>query len=303
MDQADLAIIGAGIAGLVAGRTAAEQGLDTLVIERLAPGGQISTVDHIANFPAYPEGVAGYDLGPILEEAAQASGARFALGEIASIRVWPAGFVLEGADLAIAARAVIVATGSRRKSLGVPGEAALAGRGVSHCASCDGPIVRAGPVVVVGGGDSAFDEAAVLAGQGREVILLHRGDAPVAGPAAVSGLAGLPNARILARHEVTAILGRERVEGVAVSGPDGPGEIACAGVFVYVGLAPNSGLVRSLAELDDDARIVADARYRTGLPGLFAAGDVRSGASGDLADLAEDGAAAARSAAGYLLGS
>lgn len=301
MEQVDLAVIGAGVTGLTAGKTASNCGLDTVVIERLAAGGQIATVDHISNFPPHPAGVAGYDLGPMLEEQASASGTRFVFDEVGSILPSTGGFLLDGATGQIAARAVIVATGSRRKTLGVAGEAAFAGRGVSQCASCDGPLFGAGPVVVVGGGDSAFDEAEVLARQGCRVILLHRGDTPVANAQTVDRVASLANVQILPQHEVIAVAGGDRVERVEVLGADGGYDIACAGVFVYVGLLPNSDIVRGLTALDDGLRIETDGNYQTQLPGLFAAGDVRSGASGYLVDLAEEGAAAARTVYDYLL--
>ena len=164
MRETDLVIVGAGVAGLTAAAEAARRGLDVLVIERMGAGGQVMNVERVDNMPGFPQGVSGFDLGPLLQEQAEAAGAQFTLDTVEALEPGAEGrHVLRCAGETIAARAVLLACGSARRKLGVPGEEELEGHGVSHCASCDGPLFRGQAVAVVGGGDSAFGEAHVLA--------------------------------------------------------------------------------------------------------------------------------------------
>ncbi|MBL8551318.1 MAG: FAD-dependent oxidoreductase [Hyphomonadaceae bacterium] len=296
MDQTDIVIIGAGAAGLTAGAIAASLGVETLVIERLAPGGQVATIERIRNFPGFPDGIAGYDLGPLLQQQAEASGARFLFDDVT--RIAPDGdeFILHGQSEPVHARAVIVAAGSRRRMLGLPNEEALEGRGVSHCASCDGPLFKGQSVVVAGGGDSAFDEAEALAEHAGRVTIAHRGASPTARASAIVRMRTLMNVAIRAQSEISAIEGDDGVEAVTLTTPSGTERLACAGVFVNVGLDPNTAFLGDLVKLDAAGAIVTDAAYQSSLPRLFAAGDIRSGAAALLAAAVGEGAAAALSA-------
>src|SRR5579859_2870425 len=174
MDEYELLIVGAGLAGLTAALYGARFGLRTAVVEHLAPGGQVLNVEKIENFPGFPQGIAGFDLGPMVQEQAEAAGAQFSMDTATALEVVGDRRVLhcDGADLA--GKAIIVAAGSALRSLGIPGEAELLGKGVSHCASCDAPFFVGKDVCVVGGGDSALDEAAVLAASVSRVIVVHR---------------------------------------------------------------------------------------------------------------------------------
>lgn len=298
--EADLVVIGAGVAGLTAAMTAGAHGVDTIVVERLAPGGQIATVESIRNFPSQPEGIAGYELGPALQEQAEAQGGRFAFGDVTAIERDGERFriLLDGEE--ITSRAVILAAGSTRKALNVPGEKQLDGRGVSHCAACDGHFFQGKTVVVAGGGDSAFDEADLLAGLAAQVLIVHRGAEPLARHEARERIAAHGNVQIIANSEVTAIIGEDSVRGVETLQQGKTRSIECDGVFVYVGLAPNTALVRKLAKLDEDGRVVADALMRTETEGLFVAGDLRAGSASLLSASAGDGATAALAAFRYL---
>lgn len=299
-EETDLAIIGAGAAGLTAAATAAAHGIGTMVIERLAPGGQVATVDAIRNFPGHAE-IAGYELGPLLQEEAEARGAGFLFGDVTAIEREGLRFRLHLDGQELLARAVILAAGSTRKALGVPGEEQLAGRGISHCASCDGHFFQGKVVAVAGGGDSAFDEAEVLAGAAAKVLILHRGARPVARDAAQARIAALENVEVMPDSEITAIEGDGGVRAVTVTSGDGAERrIACDGVFVYTGLSPNSALVEGLAQLDADGRVVADAAMHTATPGLFVAGDLRAGSPCLLGSSAEDGRIAANAAHAWL---
>jgi len=298
MRTVDLAIIGAGTAGLTAAATAAAHGIDVLVIEQLAPGGQIATVERIRNFPGFAEGIGGYELGPMLQAQAAEAGADFLLDSVT--RIEPAeggGFLVHAAEDTVSARTVLLAMGSRRRTLDVPGEAELEGRGVSHCAACDGHFFRGKAVVVAGGGDSAFDEAEVLAEHVGQVTIVHDGAAPVAQARTVERVTALPNVRVIAGARVSAVEGASEVERILLDGA--PAEPA-AGLFVYVGLVPNSAIVADLVEIDAAGRIVADASFETAQQGLFVAGDLRSGAVALLASAAGDGAAAALAAVRHL---
>ena len=192
-----------------------------------------------------------------------------------------------------------------RRRLGVPGEAALIGRGVSHCATCDGGFFRGQTVVVVGGGDSALDEALVLAGVVGRVVLVHRGDAFDATQGQADAIAATPNVEVRFGSVVDAVEGDGAVlTGVVVRDlRSGNAEtIPAAGLFVYVGLSPETGWLEGVAALDAEGRVVVDTHLAASVPGLFAAGDVRSGTRAMLDEAVEDGVRAARSALAYLAG-
>ncbi len=300
MTNADLVIIGAGAAGLTAAATAACEGITVLVIEHLAPGGQVATVDKIRNFPGFPDGVGGYELGPLLQQQAEEAGAQFLLDSVERISRDDGGFLIGCAEKEVHAGAVIFAAGSRRRTLDVPGEAELEGRGVSHCASCDGHFFRGKAVIVAGGGDSAFDEAEVLAEQAERVTIVHHDSAPTAQRRTVERVTGRSNVHLLADAEIVAIEGSGEVQTILIDLPDGRRSEPAAGVFIYVGLIPNSDLVAGLAEIDGTGRIVTDAQFQTACPGLFVAGDVRAGATALLSSAAGDGAGAAVASVQYL---
>jgi len=300
MQVTELAIIGAGTAGLTAAAIAAARGVSVLVIEHLAPGGQIATVEKIRNMPGFPEGIGGYELGPLLQQQAEEAGCEFLFDTAERIVPDDAGFAIHGSETMVRATAVILAMGSQRRILDVPGEKAFEGRGVSHCASCDGHFFRGKAVVVAGGGDSAFDEAEVLAEHAGQVTILYRGAQPRAQAATVARVSALPNVRLLPQTEIRAIEGAGEVERLVLEGPAGRSVEPAAGLFVYTGLVPRSELAAGLAALDARGAIQADGGFQTTCPGLFVAGDLRSGATSLLASLAGDGAAAAIAAVDHI---
>jgi thioredoxin reductase (NADPH) len=271
-----------------------------LVIEHLAPGGQVATVEKIRNFPGFAEGVGGYELGPLLQQQAEERGVDFLFDSVERLEPDEHGFRIVGAEETVHARAVIVAAGSHRRTLGVPGEQEFEGRGVSHCASCDAHFFRGKQVVVVGGGDSAFDEAEILAEHAGAVTIIHRGPRPVAQQRSVERVSALANVHLVGDAEVTAIEGADGVDRVLIDTPDGQGARDCAGVFVYTGLVPNSAFLGDLVALDATGAIVTGGSFESSRPGLFAAGDIRSGAAAMLASVAGEGASAALAAVRYL---
>jgi thioredoxin reductase (NADPH) len=301
-DDFDVAIAGGGIGALTAAVHCARMGRSTLVLGGLAPGGLLLSIERIDGVPGFPEGVAGYELCPMLHEQAADDGAEVRMAELEGLEPAGQGWRLATSDGDVQARAVILATGARLRPLGVEGEERLRGRGVSHCASCDAPLMRDRTVGVVGAGDSALQEALTLADAVGEVVVLHRGAALSAQAAYREPALAHPKISVRYGTVVEEILGDDAVSGVRlrdVASGDAL-ELELGGVFVYVGLAPNSEYLRDRLDLDDDGRVPTDAALQTELAGVFAAGILRRGSLGQAAISAGEGAAAAKAAHRYL---
>src|SRR5579859_7578674 len=235
-EQYDLLIVGGGLAGLTAALYGARIGLRTVILEHMAAGGQVLNVEKIENFPGFPQGISGFDLGPLVQEQAEAAGAEFVMDTATGLEINGEQRVVhcDGRDLE--APAVIIAAGSALRSIGIPGEAEFVGKGVSHCASCDAPFHVGKDVCVVGGGDSALDEAAVLAQQVGRVLVVHRGPRFSAQRAAVERVNGFENVETLLGTEVEAILGDNTVTAVRLRHNGATEERSVSGVFIFVGL-------------------------------------------------------------------
>jgi thioredoxin reductase (NADPH) len=298
----EVIVAGGGVAGLTAGLQSARAGRSTLVLAGNAPGGLLLSIEKIEGVPGFPEGIAGYDLCPMLQEQAEEAGAEVRMQELDALERSDDGWRVTADDAELHARALIFATGARLKHLDVPGEDRLQGRGISHCASCDAPLLRDRTVGVIGGGDSALQEALTLAEQVAEVIVLHRGEQLDAQATYRQRIEAHPKVTIRYRTVVEEILGDEKVQGVRAQdlNADTTEEIELGGVFIYVGLQPNTELLRDRLELDQEQRVATDAANRTELPGLLAAGYVRRGSLGQVAISAGDGANAAKAADHYL---
>lgn len=306
-DSYDLLIVGGGLAGLTAGMYAARYGLHTGLVERLMGGAQIVNVERIENFPGFPEGLAGAELGPAAQEQAMAAGVDFLMDEAVQIvqEEGPGSLFRVDADGGrYRAAAVIIATGSRLRRADIPGEERLWGRGVSQCATCDGPLSMGQIVGVIGGGDAAADEALTLTEYADRVILFHRRDELRAQQILQTRLAANPKVAIRFNTTVTEICGTDAVSGVKLrNAATGQTEsIALAAVFIYVGLQPNSELARGLVDTDRAGHIPVNLRMETATPGLYAAGDVRQQSAAQLVTSAGDGATAALAAFRYLRG-
>ncbi len=298
----DIVIAGGGIAGMTAGMVGAQLGRKTLVLTGDLMGGQLLSVEKVEGFPGHPEGIPGYDLCPMAQEQAGAAGAEFAPTMLQSLQRQGDVWQLVTGEGEFSARAVILATGSSLKELGVPGEARLRGKGVSHCATCDGPLLRNRVAAIIGDGNSAMQEALTLAQFASRVVLLNRG-AALSGQVAYRDRVN-SNAKIEVRHNITVeeVLGDATVTGIrAREGVGGTtADLECAGLFVYIGLAPNASLLSDLTALDATGHVPVDQEMRTALAGLCAAGTVRSGAPGRAVSSAGDGASAAIAADRYL---
>jgi thioredoxin reductase (NADPH) len=300
-ESCDVLVVGAGIAGLTAGLFAARCGRSTIVLVPLAPGGTLLNVEQIEDFPGFLDGIAGFELGPIVQEQAEKHGAVMRMAELERIERVDGNWLATAGAERHRARTVVIATGTRPRSLGIEGEARLAGRGVSHCASCDAPLYRGRTVGVVGGGDSALQEALTAAEHAERVVVFHRGAVLSAQATYRSRVADNTAIEVRLGSTVDEILGDDSVRGVRVRDTaDRTEDIELAAVFVYVGADAETDVLGGLVELDELGRIVTDTELSTGLPGLYAAGDVRSGSSGQAVAAAGDGAAAAMAAHRYL---
>ncbi len=296
----DVAVAGSGIAGLTAALFAARLGHRTLVLGGNVPGGLLLSIEHIEGMPGFPEGVPGYELCPMTQDQAVDAGAQLVSAELDEIARSADGWQLQAGGIQYAARAVILATGARLRTLGVPGEVDLHGKGVSHCASCDAPMLRGRTVVVAGSGDSAMQEGLHLAEHASRVMMLHRGTELTGQDSYRRRVLANPRIEHRYRTSITQIIGDDAVSAVRIQANGAAAELEADAVFVYVGLEPNSAIARTVATLDESGRIHVDASLRTAARGLLAAGIVRVGSSGQAAGSAGDGATAAISADRYL---
>ena len=304
MTARDLAIVGGGLAGMTAGLYASRAGLDTVLLERLMTGGQVINAHLIENFPGFPDGISGADLAALVQDQATRFGLDLQLDEVTGLRRNGPDWTVETYDGEIEARAVVIAGGSTLRRLGVPGEAEMHGAGVSYCATCDGAFFKGQVVGVVGGGDSALDEAMVLTEVASKVIVFHR-DGSFSGQQVLRDrVTASPKVEIRFDTVVDAVLGDSGVEGVGVTEVTS-GEttrVDLQALFIYVGLEPNTDYLRGLLPLDNTGHVPTDVWMRTPLPGLFAAGDIRQHSAAQLVSSAGDGATAAIAARRYLDG-
>ena len=300
----DLAIVGGGAAGLTAGLYACRAGLKTVLFESLMTGGQVINADNIENFPGFPDGIFGAEFGPLLQEQATRYGLEIRLGEVTALRPESPFWAIELYGGLERARAVIYAAGSTLRKLGVPGEQDLEGAGVSYCATCDGPFFQGETVGVVGGGDSALDEALVLTEFASKVVVFHRGDELGAQQVLRDRVAANPKIEVRYNTTVDEVLGGGAVEGISITDVESgeTSRVDLSGLFIYVGLDPNSSCLDGLLELDGGGHVPTDVWMRTPLPGLLAAGDVRQGSAAQLVTSAGDGATAAIAAQRYVKG-
>jgi thioredoxin reductase (NADPH) len=290
----DLLVIGTGIAGLSAARQGLRLGLSTAMMESRLFGGRVT---NITELDGEIQG-SGSDLAAEMMMEAADLGASNINATATAIERDAQSLIVRSDAGDQRARSIIVASGARLKRLGIPGEAEFQGKGVSNCADCDGPFFKGKDVVVVGGGDSALQEARVLAEFAQQVHIVHRGAKFDARAHLVEQLGRRKNMSVHWRSRVDAVLGEQTVRGVRIHGLDNAatGEIPCAGFFAYVGLEPASGFLPDAIARDAGGFVLTGADLQTAMAGVFAAGAVRSGCGGLLTDAIAEGAAAAKSA-------
>ena len=288
----DLIIIGSGPAGLSAAVYGKRAGLDLVVLEKNPmSGGQVLNTYEVDNYLGMP-GMNGFDMGVKFREHADKLGAEFREASVLSIETGEEGKIVRTDGEELQAKAVILAAGAVHARLEVPGEEALGGRGVSYCATCDGAFFRGRTVAVVGGGDVALEDAIYLSRLCEKVYLIHRRDELRGAQILQQELQGLSNVEILYSHVVEEILGGDQVEEIRVRNKktDEVFQLSVAGVFVAVGIRPSTELVRDLDICDEGGYVLAGEDCATSVPGLFAAGDVRTKQLRQVITAAADGA-------------
>lgn len=298
----DLIIIGGCPAGLTAGLYATRARLKTLLIEKMVVGGQAASTYMIENYPGFPEGILGPDLMQAMEKQAKRFGLEVLSGEVNYIKpqekFWQVGWEEQN----FLTKSVIVASGVEPVKLGIPGEEELRGKGVSYCATCDGPFFRDEEVGVVGGGDSAVDEAIYLTRFARQVYIIHRRDSLRAAKILQERARQNEKITILWNTVVTKVLGQDGVEGLELKNvrTQATRFLPVKGVFFYVGLRPMTGFLKDLVKLDERGYILTDENMATSAPGIFAAGDVRQKLLRQVTTAVGDGATAAFAVERYL---
>jgi len=298
----DLVIIGGGPAGLTAGLYAARARLNVILIEKIVPGGQVITTDWVENYPGFPEGISGLDLVQKMTAQVQKFDLKIETNAVISMDLSELIKKITLSDRVITTYAIIIASGASPKKLGVPGEDTFYGKGVSACATCDGPFFKDRVVAAVGGGDTAVQESLFLTKFAKKVYLIHRRDQLRA--EAILQERALANEKIefLWDSALTGIQGLTDVEKISVQNlkTGDTKEIAVDGCFIWVGILPNSEFFPEVIELDQYGFIIVDANMQTSVAGVYAAGDVRSTPLRQIATAVGDAAIAVFSAEHYL---
>jgi thioredoxin reductase (NADPH) len=298
----DVIVIGAGAAGLSAALFATREKLKTLMIERMTFGGQIANAETIENYPGLPASIRGIDLAVNMLDQARPYGLQTAFTEVETLQVDRRPLTVVTGTGSYTGRVVILACGSSLKRLEVPGESTFEGRGVSYCATCDGAMFQGQEVAVVGGGDSAMDEALYLAEAVEKVTVVHRSDQLRAIRVLQERALAQPKIAWRWHTAVEAIEGGDQVERLRLVDVR-TGErsvLPVAGVFIYVGLQPNTGFLQGVLPLDAGGHVPVNQRLETAVPGLYAAGDLRQHSARQVIAAAGDGATAAYFAMQYL---
>ncbi|MCL2070520.1 MAG: thioredoxin-disulfide reductase [Treponema sp.] len=306
--DADLIIVGAGPAGLTAAQYGARSMLSVLLLEKMAPGGQALSIDLLENYPGIAKGKTGFDFCEDLRRQAEDFGAKIMTEDAQSLTKEGELFALSlGNGKTLRSRAVILATGAKYRHLGVVGEKEFFGRGVSYCASCDGPFFKNKKIFVVGGGDAACDEAMFLSRLSSQVILVHRRERLRAQKALAERTLKNPNIQVRFNTVIKEIKGGSgmgaRLSSVVLETAGEITEESADAVFIFVGSEPQTSLLSSgslKVEMDDGGYIITDQKMASSVPGLFAAGDLRASPFRQVVTAAGDGAVAAHSASLYI---
>ena len=300
----DLIVVGGGPAGCTAALYAARAGFSVLVLEKQAMGGQMATTSNVENYPGFERGIDGWALAEKMAAGAARFGAQTAYDEVTGLELAAQPKVVHTSGGDLLAGAVVFAAGASPRLLGLPEEQELLGRGVAYCATCDGMFYKGRAVAVVGGGNSAAEDALYLAKLCSKVYLVHRRGELRADRTYRQALQKAANVELVLNSRPTRILHEETVTGLQVedTATGQTRELACSGVFVAVGRVPDTALVRGQVELDAQGYVAAGESTRTSLPGVFAAGDVRAKPLRQIATAIADGAVAAKYAAESLDG-
>jgi len=302
----EIAIIGGGPAGLTAALYACRARMDVILLERFACGGQVLLTDSIENYPGFPEGIKGPELAEWMYKQAEHFGLKTLNAEAKNIIVKngpePRFKITLNDGTEVLSHSIIVATGASWNSLGVPGEKELLGKGVSYCATCDGPLFRGKDVVVVGGGDTALEDALFLAKFAGKVTLIHRRDRFRGTKILQERVLSNPKIEVIFNSLLTEIKGQNRCESAILKDVNTaqPKEVKTSGVFIFIGMKPNSEVVKGLVDMDEKGYVISNLEMSTSCEGIFACGDVRSKVLRQVSTAVGDGAAAAFNAQHYV---
>jgi thioredoxin reductase (NADPH) len=298
----DVIIIGGGPAGLSAGIYTSRARLNSLLIERGVVGGRITDAELVENYPGFAQGISGVELGQLMQQQAAKYGLNIAIAEVTGIEIKTKKKVVKTTKGDFNAKAVIIASGSERGKLDIPGERELTGKGVSYCATCDAPFYKQKPVAVVGGGNAAISEALHLTKFASKVIVIHRRDQLRATRIMGEKARAEPKIEFLWNTVVTKIDGKDMVKRLKLRQVKTGEEFTLdvAGLFVAVGLKPSTDFLKGVLPLDRASYIITNDRMETKMPGIFAAGDIRQHSPRQAITAAGDGATAAIFAEKFL---
>jgi len=306
LDYYDLIVVGGGPTGLTTALYAAREGLDVLVIEKSGLGGQVGVTERLDNFPGFPEGISGAEFADRLTKQARRFGVELLQAqEVTSLRAEAESRYVTTADgREYGACALLIATGSTYRHLGVPGEDELIGAGVHFCATCDGPFYKGQHVAVIGGGNSAGQESLFLTRFAKKVTILVRGATMSASQIVIDKVEENPQIELRYNTQVQALKGENKLSAITIhnSKTDTTEEITPDGLFVFIGLSPNTGWLPDAIKRDSYGFITTNAMLETSMAGVFAAGDVRKGSTKQAASAAGEGATAALMIREYLKG-
>ncbi len=302
MRKYNTVIIGGGPAGYTAALYAARAGLSVIVLEMLAPGGQMATTTEIDNYPGFEETVDGFDLAQKMKAGAERFGAESEFAEVTDLDLKAVPKIVKTTSDTFEADTIILATGAAPRELGIEHEGKLRGRGVSYCATCDGMMYRNKTVIVIGGGNTAAEDALYLSKLCAKVYMVHRRDRLRASAAYQKQLEQASNVEFIWNSEVTKFLFDGIITGAEITNRE-TGEkttVDANGIFVAIGRIPNNELFKDQLELDKEGYIVSDETTKTSIPGVFAAGDVRQKPLRQIVTAASDGAVASKFVEEYL---
>lgn len=296
----DYIIIGAGPAGLASAQYASRGGLNCVVLDSAGAGGQVAQIAEIENYPGVFPSVNGFDFMQTMQKQTESFGAKIEMVQVKSIDKVGENYVVATKNKNFEAPTLCIATGAIHRNLEVPGEKEFAGRGVSYCATCDGPFFRNKKIIVVGGGDSACSEAIYLSSLSKDISIIHRRDSFRAQKAVVEKMLSV-GVKPIYNSVVEKINGSQKVESLSVKNVKTGeiSEIICDAIFIFTGMLPQTELVDMLPK-DESGYIKTDENMQTSMPGLFAAGDVRSKSFRQIVTAVSDGAIAANSAREFL---
>lgn len=297
-----LIIVGGGPAGLTAGLYSARGGLQVLLIEKEVIGGQIANANRVDNYPGFPEGISGFELARLIHQQATNHGLETMSGEVTGLTSRYGSNIVNTAEGDFIAQAVIIAGGSQFRKLEVPGEGEFLGKGVSYCATCDGPLFRDKAVAVVGGGDTAVTDALSLSKFASSVKVIHRRNQLRASKVLQRKAQTEPKIEFIWDSVVTEVKGKEKLTDLVLKNTknDTISLVAVDGVFVAIGLVPNTEYLRGVLPLDEGGYIITTELMETTVPGIFAAGDIRHNSVKQAIVAAGNGAVAALSAEWFI---